>query len=137
MKGDEIFRAFDHHSIETVTLGKYVAEYAQMRKWIVEISQQSSRSWARGIKMTELIWVIVAQPLFFFDIFDMVSKWRHHELSFSLRWAWIYLSLVYIYLGCWGPLGTHTDAINWCVDRQLPNIAYMQTFYDAHPGIWW
>ena len=30
------FRACDRHSVETVTLDKYVAEYEQLRKWMAE-----------------------------------------------------------------------------------------------------
>ena len=36
VKGDEIFPACYHHSVETVTISKYVAEYEQMWKWMVE-----------------------------------------------------------------------------------------------------
>ena len=37
---DEIIRADDRHSVKTVTPGNYIAEYEQMRKWMVEFTQQ-------------------------------------------------------------------------------------------------
>ena len=36
MKGDEIVRPCDRHSIETVTIKKHVTKYKSMRKWMVE-----------------------------------------------------------------------------------------------------
>ena len=36
VKGDEIVRPYDRHSIETVTLRKYVTKYKNMLKWILE-----------------------------------------------------------------------------------------------------
>ena len=36
MKGVEIVRLCDRHSIETVTLRKHVTKYKNMRKWMVE-----------------------------------------------------------------------------------------------------
>ena len=36
MKGDEIVRACDRQSNETVTLGKHVTKYKYMRNWVVE-----------------------------------------------------------------------------------------------------
>ena len=37
MKGHEIFRAFDRHSVETAILSKYVAEYEKMWKWMIDV----------------------------------------------------------------------------------------------------
>ena len=36
IKGDEIVRPCDQHSIETVTLRKHDTKYKNMRKWMVE-----------------------------------------------------------------------------------------------------
>ena len=48
MKGDEIFRACDRHSGKIVTLSKYVAEYEEMRKWMVQFF---TRFQGRSIKI--------------------------------------------------------------------------------------
>ena len=37
VKGDEIVRPCDRHSIETMTLRKHLTKYKNMRKWMVEI----------------------------------------------------------------------------------------------------
>ena len=43
-KGDEIVRAFDRHSNETVTLRKHVTKYKHIRKWMFEfLSKSESR----------------------------------------------------------------------------------------------
>ena len=36
MQSDEIVRDYDRHRNETVTLGKHVTKYKNMRKWMVE-----------------------------------------------------------------------------------------------------
>ena len=49
------------------------------------------------LKLTEL--TISALPKHWFSSISyepLFAKWRHHELSFSLRWTCIYFSLVYI-----------------------------------------
>ena len=48
MSGDEIARAFDRHSNETVTLRKHVTKYKEMQKWMVEFFNKSE---SRGIKI--------------------------------------------------------------------------------------
>ena len=41
VKWDEIVRAFNRHSNETVTLGKHVTKYKNMRKWMVQFLRKS------------------------------------------------------------------------------------------------
>ena len=50
-----------------------------------------------GIKIDRVNSMRVANPLIFFNILQlMLAKWRHHELSLSLRWVSIYLFVVNI-----------------------------------------
>ena len=51
VKGDEILRACDRHSNETVTSGKNVTKYKPMQKWIVEFL---SKSESRDIKIVRV-----------------------------------------------------------------------------------
>ena len=50
MKGDEILRVCDHHSVEAARVipNKCVAEYEQMQKWLIEFFSNFQR---RGIKI--------------------------------------------------------------------------------------
>ena len=48
MKRDEIFWNYDQHNVEPVTLKKYVVEYEQMWKWMVEFH---SKFQGRDIKI--------------------------------------------------------------------------------------
>ena len=50
MKGDEIVRPCDRYSNETVTLGKHVNKYKNMRQWMVEFLQKFEN---RDIKFTQ------------------------------------------------------------------------------------
>ena len=59
VKEDEIYLAFDHHSGKTVTLGKYVAEYEQMRKWMIEFL---SKFQGRGFKIARDNSIHAAKP---------------------------------------------------------------------------
>ena len=51
MKGDEIVRPCDRHSIETVTLRQHVAKYKNMQKWMVEFLRKFEN---RGIKIARV-----------------------------------------------------------------------------------
>ena len=62
---DEIFRDCDRHSVETVTLSKYVIEYKQMRKWMVEFISKFQGS---GIIIERVNSKRVAEPSIFFNI---------------------------------------------------------------------
>ena len=91
----EIFRDCDRHGVETVTLSKYVTEYEQMGKWMVEFLSKFQNS---VIKIGRVNSIRVVNALIFVYIcMPLLAKWRHHELSFSLRWSRIYFSLVYIF----------------------------------------
>ena len=48
MKGEKIFRACDRHSVETMTLTKYVVQNEYMRKWMFEFR---SKYQGRDIKI--------------------------------------------------------------------------------------
>ena len=65
MKGYEIFRACDRHSTETVTIIKYVAEYEQIGKRMVEFL---SKFHDRDIKIVKVNSIHVAKPPVFFNI---------------------------------------------------------------------
>ena len=94
VKGDKIFWALDRHSVETVTLRKCVAEYEQMWKLIIKFLHKFQ---GRGIQISELIWFEYPNNWSSSTSYvPAIAKWRHRELSFYLRWACIYLSLVYI-----------------------------------------
>ena len=59
-----------------------------MWKWMVEFLRKFL---GRGIKIDSSI--RVAKPLILLIILRaVVAKWRHHELSLSLRWVCIYFS---------------------------------------------
>ena len=89
VKGDEISLVCDWHSIETVTLSKYVAE--QNRREI-RGSNFSACFRVVAIKLTELVWF--ALPNHWFSSISCVllaSKWRHLGAeSFSLSSACAY-----------------------------------------------
>ena len=62
MKGDKIFPACDRHSVEAVTLNKYVAEYEQMRKLTVKFQ---SKFHGRGIKIARVNLMHIANHKFY------------------------------------------------------------------------
>ena len=87
MNGDQIFQDFDRCSVEPVTLNEYIGEYEQMWKWMVKFL---SKFQGRGIKIDRINSIRFANSLVLFNIFlPLLAKWRHHELSFSLRWTFI------------------------------------------------
>ena len=51
MKGDEIVRAGDRYSSETVTPEKNITKYKHVRKWMVEFLSEPK---IRGIKITRV-----------------------------------------------------------------------------------
>ena len=69
--GDETFRACDGHSIETVTMSKYVVECGQVCNLKVEFL---SKFQGRGIKITRGNLICIAKPLIFFSIFRAVTR---------------------------------------------------------------
>ena len=71
------------HNVEPVTLSKYVVEYEQMSKFMVEFISKFHGS---DIKIDRVNSILVAKLLIFFNILcAVVRKWRHRELSFSLH----------------------------------------------------
>ena len=44
MNGDEIVRPCDRHNNKTVTLGKHISKYKNMRKWMVEFIKKIEKS---------------------------------------------------------------------------------------------
>ena len=77
---------------ETVTLNKYVDEYEEIWKFMIEIFNKLH---GRGIKIDNQFDSPCQTIDFFQHLTSRCSLRRHHELSFSLRWACIYLSLYY------------------------------------------
>ena len=71
MKGDEIFRDCDSHSVETVSLSKYVTEYEQMWTLMVEFFSKFQGS---GIKIDRVYLIRVAKPLIFTNILRAVFR---------------------------------------------------------------
>ena len=71
MKGEKILRASDGYSVETVTMSKYVAEYEQVWKWMVEFL---SKFQGRGIKIGRVNSICVAKPLIFLNILRAVAR---------------------------------------------------------------
>ena len=71
MKGNEIFGDFDRHNGETVTMNKYVAEYEQMRKFMIKFL---SKFQSRGIKIARVNSIPVAKPSIFFNILRAVAR---------------------------------------------------------------
>ena len=70
MTRDEIFLAFDRQSVETVTLSKYVTEYKEMWKWMVE---SFSKFQGRDIKIDRAKLIRVAKPFIFFNVIGAVA----------------------------------------------------------------
>ena len=60
-----MFRNCDRHSVETVTMSKYVTEHGQMLKWMVEFLSKFQGS---VIKIERVNSILVAKPLIFFNI---------------------------------------------------------------------
>ena len=71
VKGDEIFRDYDRHTVETVILIKYVTEYEQMWKWMVEFL---TRFQGRGVNIDRVNSIRVVKPLIFFNILRAVAR---------------------------------------------------------------
>ena len=63
--GDEIFRDFERHIVETVSPRKYVPEYEKMLKCIVEFL---SKFQDRGTQIDRVNSIRLAKPLIFFNI---------------------------------------------------------------------
>ena len=55
MKGDEIVRASDQHSNETVTLRKYVTKYKNMHKWMIEFSENLRVVAIKLLELTQFV----------------------------------------------------------------------------------
>ena len=69
---DEILWNCDRHSVEPVTLSKYVAEYEQMWKWMVEFL---SKIQGHGIKIELANSISVAKSMIFFNILGAIEPW--------------------------------------------------------------
>ena len=72
MKRDEILWNCDRHSIEPVTLRKYVAEYEQMWKCMVEFL---SKFQGYGIKIDRVDSIRLAKSMIFFNILRAIGPW--------------------------------------------------------------
>ena len=59
VEGLRNIQAFKRRGVETVTLSKHVAEYEQMRTWMVEFV---SKFQGRGIKITRVKLIRIANP---------------------------------------------------------------------------
>ena len=72
MKRDEIFRAFNRQSVETATMRKYVAEYEQMWKWMVDFFLGKFQG--RGNNIDNVNSISIAKLLIFFNILRAVAR---------------------------------------------------------------
>ena len=70
MKRAEILLNSHRYSVEPVTLSKYIAEYEQMWKWIVEFL---SKFQGRGIKIDRVISIRVSISMIFFNILHAIA----------------------------------------------------------------
>ena len=84
MKRDEILWNCDHHSVEPVTMSKYVAEKKQMRKWMVEFLNKFQ---GRGIKIHRDNLIRVAKSIIFFNILRAIAPWV------TSSWAIVFFAL--------------------------------------------
>ena len=69
MKRDEILRNCDRHSVEPVTLSKYVAEHEQMGKLMVEFF---SKFHGRGMKIDRVNSIRVDTSMIFFSVLRVI-----------------------------------------------------------------
>ena len=97
VKRDEILWNCGRHSVEPVTLSKYVAEYKQMWKWMVKFL---SKFQGRGIKINIVYSIHVDKSLIFVNILHAIAPWVTSSWAFiSLRWACVYFpQSIYILL---------------------------------------
>ena len=58
MNGDEIVQPCYRHSNETVTLGKHITKYKNMRKWMVKFFKKFEKL---GIKITRVNCIIITK----------------------------------------------------------------------------
>ena len=73
MKGDEIVRPCDRHSIETVTLRKHVTKYKNTRKWIAEFLRKFEN---HAIKIGPDNSILITEIYqFTINYFDFVVCW--------------------------------------------------------------
>ena len=84
MKRNEILWNCDRHSVEPVTMRKYVAEYEQMWKWIVEFL---SKFQGRGIKIIIVNSIRVGISMIFFNILHAIAPWV------TSSWAIVFFAL--------------------------------------------
>ena len=68
-EGYQIFRSCDPHSIKTMTLNKYVAEYEYMGKWMVEFLNKFK---GRSIKFARVNSICIAKTLNYFNILSAI-----------------------------------------------------------------
>ena len=73
MKGEEIVRPCDRHSIETVTFRKHVTKYKTMRKWIVDYILENLR--IVQLKVVEILILITHIYQFTVTYSNFVRCW--------------------------------------------------------------
>ena len=61
MKGDEIARPCDRHSIETVTFRKHVIKYKNRQKWMVEFLRKFEK---HGIKIARVNSILITKYIY-------------------------------------------------------------------------
>ena len=73
MKGNEIVRPCDRHSIETVTLRKHVKKYKNMGKWMVEFLRKFENHANKSGRNNSIFITQIYQ--FTIILFDFVRCW--------------------------------------------------------------
>ena len=82
----------DRHSVEPVILSKYVAEYDQMWKWMVEYLSKFQHFQGRGIKIDRVNSNLVAKSMIFIIAPWVTWSWAIAFFALSFR----LLTFVYI-----------------------------------------
>ena len=82
----------DRHSVEPVTLSKYVAEFEQMWKWMVEFRSKFQGS---GFKIDIYNSIRVVKSMIFFNILRAIAP------SVTSSWAIVFFTLSLRLLPLW------------------------------------
>ena len=116
MKRDEILWNWDPHSVEPVTLSKYVTEYEQIWKWMVEFL---SKFQSRGIKIDRVNSISVYKSIIFFNILSAIAPWVKSSWAIVLFALCLRLHPL-VYILCISSAKHHTAELYSKTDRTKP-----------------
>ena len=83
MKGDEIVRNCDRHSIEKGTLRKHVTKYKNVRKWMVEFLRKFENLAIKVFRVNSILIIKIYQ--FTVIYFNFVRCWASVVMLTSLN----------------------------------------------------